>query len=801
MSCLIALGVFLVKRYIPTLIEIGPRAKLKIFITFYQIIASFKDVYGVTLSSRLQGWINVLKWFSLDILEIANVPVTCLGTTIQQLLIKTLWPFILLGFVGIGLSILYMTQRLFADVDNLDQTKAIMKKKVIQVTIIVIYFVLPLVSESIFAALKCRAFNTDDNEIPSFESYLLIDMSIQCNIDDENSPYKNIYTTFWILFGVWIIFVPIAFFFLLKYIGPSIESYRITFLADACRFLWQDYNSKMWFWDIVDSMRKIFLVGIIMFIDIQEGSNKILRLVVANIVSALYMGILLAFHPYQRKSDYYLAFVSNFLLICCFTLGIILKVCTDEIDGNEQYEGLCRNLVGRNLGSFRASVLVLCLAFGMAIASTLTIAILTIRKLMGPTIRMASTKHTPNLELPNDCDSHIFMSHVWSTGQAKTHAIARKLQLLLPTLKVWLDVDSLNDVSMLEDSVKSTAVFFLYYSEGYFKSTNCRREIYAAVNMSKPIIVVFSGDESILDVMREECTRYCDNDKVGSILQSMLGTNSRNSIDGPIQWLDEGSFSAAALGRIYHRIFRCLPHYIKHQNEVEQGIIVPGAMGSVSLDHSINLLVIEDNIGCVELIDELKSMDGQSNCISTIDATTYFLHNNEKSEIEAESLDVDIDEENSPNIQESLLVNEREKHRSNKNSTTKNTPTFMILYLNDQTFTGSSVYIANLARALKACITSDNVQLVLVSEKDASKGGCDFDLFFSQAPQDLLNPPYTLFKDIAIPLYRVDEYRIVSLRQIMSKMGATDSTDTSNKLRERLGKSLQLLSFRRTTST
>ena len=89
----------------------------------------------------------------------------------------------------------------------------------------------------------------------------------------------------------------------------------------------------------------------------------------------------------------------------------------------------------------------------------------------------------------------------------------------------------------------------------------------------------------------------------------------------------------------------------------------------------------------------------------------------------------------------------------NKNSTTKNTPTFMIFYLNDQKFTGStSAYIANLARALKACITSDNVQLVLVSEKDASKGGCDFDLFFSQAPQDLLNPPYTLFKDIAIPL-------------------------------------------------
>jgi hypothetical protein len=52
-SYVIALGVLLVKRYIPPLIEIGPRAKLEIFITFYQIIASFIDAYGVTLSSRL----------------------------------------------------------------------------------------------------------------------------------------------------------------------------------------------------------------------------------------------------------------------------------------------------------------------------------------------------------------------------------------------------------------------------------------------------------------------------------------------------------------------------------------------------------------------------------------------------------------------------------------------------------------------------------------------------------------------------------------------------------------------------
>jgi hypothetical protein len=73
---LILIGVHLAKRFTPSLIDvissIGPRAKLKLFITFSQVITSLQDVYGVTISSRLKDWINAFKWFSLDILKIAR---------------------------------------------------------------------------------------------------------------------------------------------------------------------------------------------------------------------------------------------------------------------------------------------------------------------------------------------------------------------------------------------------------------------------------------------------------------------------------------------------------------------------------------------------------------------------------------------------------------------------------------------------------------------------------------------------------------------------------------------------------
>jgi hypothetical protein len=73
---------------------------------------------------------------------------------------------------------------------------------------------------------------------------------------------------------------------------------------------------------------------------------------------------------------------------------------------------------------------------------------------------------------------------------------------------------------------------------------------------------------------------------------------------------------------------------------------------------------------------------------------------------------------------------------------------------------------------IQSCIDNPNISIVLVHEKDMLKGGCDFDDFFVKAPQELIERPNNLFKDIAIPLYSTPEYRVVGLRQILCKMGA-----------------------------
>ena len=65
------------------------------------------------------------------------------------------------------------------------------------------------------------------------------------------------------------------------------------------------------------------------------------------------------------------------------------------------------------------------------------------------------------------------------------------LQLYLQEIQVWLDIDDLEGVDQLEESVNVSAVFILFYTEGYFTSENYRREVYAEIEAEKLIVIVY----------------------------------------------------------------------------------------------------------------------------------------------------------------------------------------------------------------------------------------------------------------------------------------------------------------------
>ena len=65
----------------------------------------------------------------------------------------------------------------------------------------------------------------------------------------------------------------------------------------------------------------------------------------------------------------------------------------------------------------------------------------------GGIIRLQSTGDAPALSLGEGQKWHLFLSHIWSTGQDANATIKRQLCLLLPGVSIFLDVDDLEVTS------------------------------------------------------------------------------------------------------------------------------------------------------------------------------------------------------------------------------------------------------------------------------------------------------------------------------------------------------------------
>ena len=98
-----------------------------------------------------------------------------------------------------------------------------------------------------------------------------------------------------------------------------------------------------------------------------------------------------------------------------------------------------------------------------------------------------------------------------STGQDAVAVIKSELQLLLPSIQVFLDVDDLEDIGALESYIGRSQVILFFLSGGYFRSKNCLREVRAALSQGKPIILVQEADENkgggTLEELRAECPK------------------------------------------------------------------------------------------------------------------------------------------------------------------------------------------------------------------------------------------------------------------------------------------------------
>jgi len=699
---------------------ISAQAKIKILISFYQVVGNLGAVYGVKIDRKVKTWFRFLRIFSVNMEYI--IPGACIGTMELRMLINAVWPFVVvfIGFLIIVLLAILKRRNKAKNTDDVDMKTEIWGRTLYFV-IVFMYLVLPSISQGVFSALKCEAYTTND-QLEETNSYLTDDLSIFCKRQGDDDPeYARIYRLFLGFFILWPIFIPMVMLVLVWNVRDAVKSKRITPLAEAISFLWRDYSESFFYWEIIDLYRKIFLTGIILMVDSDEGATKVLRLLLAILVSVLYFGFLLRARPYKRSNDLDIAFVSHILLLSIFVVGISLQLCKDG--------DTCMRFVGNNITSVKMTLIAVGMTAIMLIISAMFLIVLAVNAITAPTIRLVSSGSKPNLEMSGNHEFHAFLSHIWSTGKDKTHTIVRKTQLLLPGVKIWLDVDNLGAMDQLETSVDASAVFLIFYSGGYFRSKNCRREIYAAVNFQKPIFIIYEGDDFVLDEARDECRKFCTEgfDVVGRVFAMT-----------PILWLGGGGahYAIEAVKMVSFSILRNLPFYCKRPGELAPGLKVQGELGAVEMSIPVDVFVCAGNVGSRRIVEEARStIPKQSEYINILDGGSL----------------LDIDE----TFEEENPLDKKQ---------------YLLLYLDEDIFLDDDEEVYEIVR--KAIMM--NIDIVTVHEQDSALGACAFETFFGQTPSELIEPPFALYKDIAVPLFPDPEYRKVSIRQVLMKLGAVE---------------------------
>ena len=167
---------------------------------------------------------------------------------------------------------------------------------------------------------------------------------------------------------------------------------------------------------------------------------------IAFLFSTIYLLILSVAQPYKFLLDDHFAKVCNVLLIVVFFFSLVLQYATFS----EQVDSV---LTPQLRSRFSFDAVIVTAGMMLSILGALVLAAVigiwqTVVAASLPVIRLTDTKAAPDLLMAVGHDWHMFLSHVWGTGQEQVATIKRQLLHYIPGVKVFLDVDEYADCGL-----------------------------------------------------------------------------------------------------------------------------------------------------------------------------------------------------------------------------------------------------------------------------------------------------------------------------------------------------------------
>ena len=254
----------------------------------------------------------------------------------------------------------------------------------------------------------------------------------------------------------------------------------------------------------------------------------------------------------------------------------------------------------------------------------------------------------------------------------------------------------------LEEAVADAMSFLVFLSAGYFKSFNCRRELYAARGSNRPFIPVFEADAAkggaSIEALKAECRENCV-EVAPPAYPSYRGPDEMLARvfeeAKPIVWVRVNAFQLESLKAIALRMLLHSPFYASRPAELFAGVTVPGEAGPVAFSGSVTILACRGNKGAFGVADEVKAAarEGGGSTAS-----------------------------------EMVMIRDADEALEGASAAPLSGHYVLLLYLNDKTFLDAGGTVARLVQAAM----DRRIAIVLVHEQDPSCGGRPFRHFISR---------------------------------------------------------------------
>mmetsp|Transcript_4680 Transcript_4680/g.8302 ORF Transcript_4680/g.8302 Transcript_4680/m.8302 type:complete len:1578 (-) Transcript_4680:1925-6658(-) len=301
--------------------------KARILLGFFQVYFAFYKSFD---SGALA--INSITWFAfidVDVSALLNAfQVHCAWdqSHYDELLLYTITPIGFAVLVWVEYQILRCVFR------NAPQSKLKAKTESITMILLIAFMVYPGVSRMIFSTFICETYPTADGvEVPV--RALTEDPRLSC--DSAERTKWEIYAG--IMIGVYPLGIVLLYCFALytirevRYIPKAERSDQVQYRITRVRFLTRPYRFKSYWFEAYELVRKICQTTGLLFVVYATGSTQV-GIFVAQLVTVIAIFVLQGFDPYTLRTDYYMAVISQFVLLTICVAALLDGIATSALN-------------------------------------------------------------------------------------------------------------------------------------------------------------------------------------------------------------------------------------------------------------------------------------------------------------------------------------------------------------------------------------------------------------------------------------------------------------------------------------